>query len=87
MAIILVYHPPQANESFQSELSELVPIAVPLSPRLLLRGDMNIHVDSNSKLASDFIAVWDCFDINQHVNFPTHIEGHILDLVCSVAST
>ena len=84
MTTILAYHPPEANESFPSELSELLSIAVPLSPRLMLLGDMNIHTDSDSKLAYDFIAVLDCFNITQHVHFPTHIKEHILDLVCSV---
>lgn len=52
---------------------------------MIVTGDINIHVDnSNSNLTVDFMDALDCFNMTQHVKFPTHNKGHTLDLVCSV---
>lgn len=86
--IIVLYRPPKPNVSFISEFSELLTVASTISLRLLVLGDFNIHMDSpNLKLSSDLADVLDCFNITQHVTFPTHTKGHILDLVCSTGLT
>ena len=47
-------------------------------------GDFNIHYDDHSK-ADKLIDLLDTFGLIQHVETPTHIHGHILDLVISRA--
>ncbi|XP_074476551.1 uncharacterized protein LOC141758790 [Sebastes fasciatus] len=82
--VILIYRPPKPNSSFLSDLSELLIVASSLPLPLLLLGDFNIHMDSPTcKLASDFSTLLDNFNLTQHITFPTHNKGHILDLVCS----
>ncbi|XDV14209.1 hypothetical protein PO909_002386 [Leuciscus waleckii] len=81
MTVILIYRPPKPNPSFLSDFTELLTLASSLSPRLLLLGDLNIHIDSPTcKLSSEFTILVDNFTLTQHVTFPTHDKGHILDL-------
>ncbi|KAK5885981.1 hypothetical protein CesoFtcFv8_017063 [Champsocephalus esox] len=46
LTVILIYRPPKPHPSFLSDLTELLTIASSLSSRLLLLGDLNIHMDS-----------------------------------------
>ena len=49
---------------------------------LLLMGDFNIHIENPSHADTNtFNDFLDCFNIQNHVNFPTPITPHILDLV------
>ncbi len=41
------------------------------------------HVDVVCPITTQLLSVFDCFNLSQHVNFPTHSCGHILDLICS----
>lgn len=67
------------------ELTELFALASSICPAMVLLGDINIHVDNKTCLNTvQFMDTLDCFNITQHVNFPTHNKGHTLDLVCSV---
>ncbi|KAJ4920946.1 hypothetical protein JOQ06_023090 [Pogonophryne albipinna] len=84
LTVILNYRPPKPHPSFLSDFTEFLTLASSLSQRLLILGDLNIYIDSPScKLASKFTTLLDNFSITQHVTFPTHDKGHILDLVCS----
>lgn len=54
-----------------------------LSPTVILLGDLNIDTDNPScSFANKFTSPLKCIGITQHVNLPTHNEGHILDLIC-----
>lgn len=45
-------------------------------------GDFNIHVDvSDDPDATKFLDLIDSLGLQQHMNKPTHIHKHILDLV------
>uniref|UniRef100_UPI00358F88A5 uncharacterized protein n=1 Tax=Myxine glutinosa TaxID=7769 RepID=UPI00358F88A5 len=80
----VVYRPPKPHPSFLSDFSYFLTQLCSLSPSILLLGDFNIHMDStDSTLTTDFTDLLTCFNLTQHVNFPTHNRGHILDLVCS----
>ena len=82
--LAVVYRPPKPNPSFLSDFSEFLTQLCSLSTSVLLLGDFNIHMDStDSTITTDFTDMLDCFNLIQHVNFPTHNRGHILDLVCS----
>ncbi len=68
---------------FISDLCELLTIASAQSTAMLLLGDFNIHVDTDAVHALEFMSILDCFNQQQHIDFPTHVHGHTLDLVCS----
>ena len=46
-------------------------------------GDFYIHVDTTSSDSTKFLNCLDSCNITQHVCTPTHLHGHILDLVLS----
>lgn len=83
--IVFIYRPPKPNSLFFNELSELLTSVSSVCSSMILTGDINIHVDNfNNNLTVEFMEVLDCFNMTQHVKFPTHNKGHTLDLVCSV---
>ena len=43
--------------------------------------NFNIHVDTTSNDSTKFFNCLDSCNITQHVRTPTHLQGHILDLV------
>ena len=43
-------------------------------------GDFNLHLDSPSNHITTFTDLLTSFGLRQHVDFPTHIHGHWLDL-------
>ncbi|KAI5085635.1 hypothetical protein C0J45_2211, partial [Silurus meridionalis] len=78
-----IYRPPKSNNAFLTELSELLTHLCSISPNVILLGDFNIHIDNTSNaVTSEFLSCLDCFGIQQFNTLPTHIKGHILDLVC-----
>ncbi|XP_072033035.1 uncharacterized protein [Amphiura filiformis] len=67
---------------FLEEFSSLLTALQPVSTRLLITGDFNVHVDdANDRLASSFQDILQTQDLQQHVLYPTHIGGHTLDLL------
>ena len=48
---------------------------------LVLMGDFNLHLESSSSDVRQRTSILESFDPNQHVNFPTHIHGHSLDVM------
>ena len=55
--------------------------------QLLITGDFNIHVDDlQDSCARKFLEVFDCVGLKQHVDQPTHREGHTLDLTITLVS-
>ena len=44
-------------------------------------GDFNLHIESSSSDVRKFSGILNYFDLNQHVNVPTHIHGHSLDVM------
>ncbi|XDV31632.1 hypothetical protein PO909_002599 [Leuciscus waleckii] len=83
----IIYRPPKPNPSFLADLSDFLTQLSAISPSVLLLGDFNVHIDTNCKSAIEFLEMLHCFNFTQHVNFPTHSQGHILDLVCSTGLT
>ncbi|XP_053229031.1 uncharacterized protein LOC128406005 [Podarcis raffonei] len=70
------------TEGSLPEMTELVLEAVLGTPRLLVLGDFNIHVETAGSGASqDFMAAMTTMGLFQHVTGPTHKAGHTLDLV------
>ena len=44
-------------------------------------GDFNIHLDNANGQTNELNEILTCFDLKQNVNFPTHGNGHWLDLL------
>ena len=54
---------------------------------LIIAGDFNFHLDNPSDGdARKFNDLMETFGLAQHVKFPTHSSGHILDLVITRSS-
>ncbi|XP_068597914.1 uncharacterized protein [Brachionichthys hirsutus] len=84
----VIYRPPKPNPSFLSEFTDFLTQLSAISSAILLVGDFNFHIDDqNSKPATEFSELLNCFNMTQQVNFPTHACGHILDLVCTNGMT
>ena len=49
-------------------------------------GDFNLHLDSPSNHTNTFTDLLTSFGLRQHVDFPTHIQGHWLDLFITRAA-
>ena len=61
--------------------------AAALSPHEnIILGDVNIQLDSQNCWTENFNTVLLDFDFIHHVSTPTHIQGHILDVLCTSKS-
>ena len=71
--------------TFFDDFAEVIsPLSVS-SSNLLICGDFNIHVnDCNNTYARKFQDLIYGLNLQQHVQFPTHVHGHTLDLVLTV---
>lgn len=50
--------------------------------RVLILGDLNIHVDQEAcVMANYFLSMLDCYNLSKFFHFPTHSKGHTLDLI------
>ena len=79
--ILHIYRPPGPASSFFSELQDLLVYLASLPHDLVLMGDFNLHLESSSSDVRQLTGILESFDLNQHVNFPTHIHGHTLDVM------
>ena len=80
-ACLNIYRPPSPASSFFSELQDLLVYLASLPYDLVLMGDFNLHLESSSSDVRQLTGILEYFDLNQHVNFPTHIHGHSLDVM------
>jgi len=85
---LIVYRPPSSSlATFINEFSSIL-VDLSLSSELFISGDFNIHVDNPSgPHVSSFLSIIDSFSLIQHVDFPTHISGHTLDLLLSKSTS
>ena len=72
------------DTAFIEELGNLLESTSTLSGKLVLLGDFNVHLDSNTEPESrQLTSLLESFGLVQHVKDATHIKGHLLDLVVS----
>ena len=88
LRIVVIYRPPYSVNHpvsanvFLTEFSEYLESLVLCKEQLLITGDFNIHVDdANDVEGKRFLDMLTSFGLNQHVNQPTHCNGHTLDLI------
>ena len=79
--ILNIHRPPGPASSSFSELQDLLLYIDSLPHDLVLIGDFNLHLESSSSGVRQLTGILESFDLNQHVNFPTHIHGHSLDVM------
>ena len=80
--IACVYRPPgSCSDEFLDQFLNLFEYLSSVSSSFLMCGDFNIHVDTTSSDSIKFLNCLDSCNIAQHVHSPTHLHGHILDLV------
>lgn len=84
---ITIYRPPPSTKNgltvkmFLDEFSQLVGNLIASPCRCLITGDFNFHLDSVDSDAQNFLDLLSSGALEQHVTTPTHVRGHILDLV------
>ena len=79
---VTVYRPPGAYTLFLTEFPEFLSSLVLASNKIILNGDLNVHVDVETDcLGRAFGSLIDSFGFSQCVDKPTHIGNHTLDLV------
>ena len=66
---------------FVSEFFQFLENIVPKYSNLMIMGDFNLHIGDDSNAVSDFNNSLCALGLLQHVDFPTRIHGHSLDLV------
>ena len=83
-----MYHPePSHSDTFYQEFKELLELLIPLATEFYILDDFYLHLDKKqSPTTTKFCDILESFDLEQHVNFPTHIHGHWLDLLITKTS-
>ena len=66
---------------FFYEYQDLIENIISLHDNLYILGDFNLHLNNSNRSTNKFNEILTCFDLKQHVNFPTHVHGHWLDLL------
>ena len=80
--LVTMYRPPRTM--FFDEFTPFLEDKVTSSGDLLLVGDLNIHLDiKEDNETRKFNDLLDSCNISQHVDKPTHIHGHTLDVIMS----
>ena len=77
LKIILIYRPP--NNDIQTFISDFNNIIIPnITTNTIILGDFNIHINKKTCI---FNKILERNNLHQHITFPTHIHGNILDLL------
>ena len=77
-----VYRPPGSySDAFCDKFFNLLVYLSSVGQNFLICGDFNIHVDTTSKESEKFLNCLETCNINQHTHNPSHLHGHILNLI------
>ncbi len=88
LAIVTIYRSPGPLNNFLIDLSDFLSTLVVKYENFLVTGDFNIHMDNmNDESTKKMASLLQNLGLKQHVDFPTHLHGHILDLVISKDNT
>ena len=84
LLLACIYHPPGSYTcNFQEEFMSFVGFLSCFNSSYYICGDFNIHVDVPVGDGYKFMTFLDSCDLKQSVNKPTHLHGHMLDLILS----
>ena len=93
LRLVIVYRPPYSaahpvtSSTFFPEFSEYLESFVLSKVPICISGEFNVHLDVSDD--ADTIAFADLLEslcLTQHVKSPTHVMGHILDLIITRSS-
>ena len=73
--------------AFLDEISTLLEVLVTMKEDFIITGDVNIHLDEKNIYSLRFKELLDSFGVIQHVSFPTHVQGHTLDMIGTYGNT
>ena len=76
--VICLYRLQDYPSEFFKQLEDLLVNMSYVPGQLFILEDFNLHLDTPSSQKDDFTDLISTFGLNQHVNFPTHIHGHLL---------
>lgn len=79
--VLNIYRQPGPTGVFLSEFQDILSHMSTLPHDLVVMGDFNLHVDTPSSDVGQLSDILESFDLDQRVDFPTHIYGHSLDLM------
>ena len=86
--MFVLYRPPPSTQNgfktatFFEEFSEFISEHVTTTAEIIIVGDLNLHLDINTNPHTrQFTNLLACSGLKQHVNEPTHILGHTLDIL------
>ena len=81
----ILYHPghPGTDRTFMEEFGQFLEILFVCQEKLVICGDSNCWLDNPSlkPYTNEFMSLLDINNMSNYVQVPTHISGHILDLV------
>ena len=76
------------NTTFLDELTVLITEVTAKHRNIIHLGDNNMHINnSEDPDAQILIDTLEAFNLKQHMPFPTHYQGHILDLIAKENNT
>ncbi len=79
-----VYRPPGHHTDFITSFSDFLSELVLAADKVLIVGDVNIHVDNNKDvLGSAFTDILNSIGVRQHVSGLTDCQNHTLDVILS----
>ena len=88
LTVLVIYHPPYSDQSqitnheFLNEFTDWIAEYIMNDTNVIILSDFNLHVNgSNDDDAMNFIETTQALALEQHVKFPTHTSGNMLDLV------
>ena len=79
--VVCLYRLQNGTCQFFDEFQDLLENIISLHDNLYILGDFNLHLDNSNGNTNKFNEILTCFALKQHVNFPTHVHGHWLDLL------
>ena len=79
--VVCLYRLQNGTCQFLYEFQDLLENIISLHENLYILGDFNLHLDNSNGNTNKFNEILTCFDLKQHINFPTHVHGHWLDLL------
>ena len=79
--VVCLYRLQNGTCQFFDVFQDLLENIISLHDNLYILGDFNLHLDNPNGNTNKFNKSLTCFDLKQHVNFPTHVHGHWLDLL------
>ena len=86
--LCVIYRPPPSRinklktSTFFEECSEFLDHLIIIPEEIVITGDLNVHLDDkNNSDACKFLETLEDHGLKQHVNGPTQIHGHTLDVI------